>query len=338
MRHARLPARVREEHSETAYMTDRTIALIESLGETPWCIHLSYIKPHWPYIAPAPYHDRYSEEHVIDANRSNHERTEPHPVVGAFMRHGESECFAREEVRQTVIPTYMGLTEQIDDHLGRLFVALEKCGRVQDTLVVFTSDHGDYLGDHWLGEKDLFHEEVIRIPLIIVDPTHAGDATRGATCTDLVEAIDLLPTFVEALGGEPPAHRLEGRSLMPLLHGAAGQAPREAVFCDSDFSLRHARHFLDLEPHEARGFMARTVRWKYVEYMRHAPQLFDLNNDPHELVDLGADSAYASVRAEMAARLHEWMRSRRLRTTKSDEWIRNTTGKARERGYDFGIW
>ena len=83
------------------------------------------------------------------------ERDKPHPVIGAFMRHGESECFAREEVRNTVIPTYMGLIRQVDDHLGRLMTRLGQLGRLDDTLIVFTSDHGDYLGDSLAGREGL---------------------------------------------------------------------------------------------------------------------------------------------------------------------------------------
>ncbi|MCZ3129687.1 sulfatase-like hydrolase/transferase, partial [Acinetobacter baumannii] len=79
-------------------------------------------------------------------------------------------------------------------------------------MIVFTSDHGDYLGDHWMGEKDLFHEPSVRLPLIVVDPSPAADATRGSVCDALVEAIDLVPTFVEACGGTPQPHRLEGRA------------------------------------------------------------------------------------------------------------------------------
>ncbi len=86
-------------------------------------------------------------------------------------------------------------------------------------MIVFTSDHGDYLGDHWMGEKDLFHDQSAKIPLIVIDPSDAADRTRGTVCDALVEAIDLAPTFIEYFGGKPPDHILEGRSLMPLLHG-----------------------------------------------------------------------------------------------------------------------
>src|SRR5690606_19778893 len=111
---------------------------------------------------------------------------------------------------------------QIDDHLGRLWAFMEKRGLFENTMVVVTSDHGDYLGDHWLGEKEMFHEQSARVPLIVYDPDKAADATRGSTDARLVEAIDLAPTFVEFAGGAPASHILEGRSLLPLLREANG--------------------------------------------------------------------------------------------------------------------
>jgi arylsulfatase A-like enzyme len=338
MRHARLPARVAEEHSETAYMTDRAIDFLQQAGDAPWCLHLSYIKPHWPYMAPAPYHAMYSADDILPANRPMQRGNDPHPVLAAFMQHDESLCFARDEVRETVIPTYMGLTSQIDHHVGRLLAELDRLGLNDNTIIVFTSDHGDYLGDHWLGEKDLFHEAVIRLPLIVADPRPAADVSRGQASDALVEAIDLAPTFLAWAGGVPQPHRLEGRSLQPLLAGETPADWRDAAFADGDFALRTARLTLGLAPHEARAFMVRTAGWKYVRFEKHPPMLFDLEADPSELTDLGRTPGHDAVRAEMEARLYDWLRTRRLRVTLSDETIAARTGKAKQRGYLFGVW
>ncbi len=91
----------------------------------------------------------------------------------------------------------MGLITQIDDQMGVLMKFLEARGLLDTTMIVFTSDHGDYLGDHWMGEKDLFHEQSAKIPLIVIDPSAEADATRGTVSDALVEAIDLAPTFVD---------------------------------------------------------------------------------------------------------------------------------------------
>jgi arylsulfatase A-like enzyme len=337
LQNAHLPARVDKDHSETAYMTNLAMAKIEELGETPWCLHLSYIKPHWPYIAPAPYHNMYSADDVIAANRTDAEKENPHPVIKAFMEHEESINFSDEEKRRHIIPAYMGLISEIDDHMGRLMAFLEKTGRDKDTLVVFTSDHGDYLGDHWLGEKEMFHEESARIPLIVIDPRGESNGTRGQQNDALVEAIDLIPTFVDVLGGDAKPHILEGESLLPLLESSP-EAWREAVFSEADYAWREARHILDLAPDQTRGYMVRDDRWKYVSFDRFPPQLFDLEKDPKELKDLGKSPDYEDIREMMEARLTAWLRLRRNRTTVTHERIEQTTGNAKSRGIYYGVW
>src|SRR5258705_10466459 len=114
----------------------------------------------------------------------------------------------------------MGLIKQIDDQIGVLMGFLKARGLLDTTMIVFTSDHGDYLGDHWMGEKDLFHDQSAKIPLIVLDPSAAADATRGTVCDLLGEAIDLAPTFIDYFGAKPPDHIFEGRSRGPLFRGA----------------------------------------------------------------------------------------------------------------------
>ena len=142
---------------------------------------------------------------MLPAVRSEDERRDPHPLFAAFMQLRVSSTFARDEVREEVIPVYMGLIKQIDDQLGHLFRFMQSRGLMDNTMIVFTSDHGDYLGDHWMGEKDLFHDCSAKIPLIVYDPSMQADATRGTVCDDLVESIDLVPTFLDWLGGHVTA-------------------------------------------------------------------------------------------------------------------------------------
>ncbi len=337
MRNAHLPARVKEEHSETAYFTNRAMEFISDAGDQPWCLHLSYMKPHWPYMAPTPYHKIYSSKDVIPANRSDVELSDMHPVVKAFLTHDDSISFREEEKRCHVIPTYMGLIKQADDHLARLLKFLEDRGIADETLVVVTSDHGSYLGDHWLGEKELFHEESVRIPLIVYDPRKQADTTRGMTESRFAEAIDLLPTFLDALGLPPVPHRLEGRSLLPLLHGKETQW-RNAAISEHDYGFMRARRELGLGPSEAKSYMLRTDKWKYIFFEGFRPQLFDLENDPKELNDLGAASQLAEVRAELHEQLFTWFRNRAIRRTMSDEVVDARTDTARQRGILIEIW
>jgi arylsulfatase A-like enzyme len=340
MRHARQPARVAEPDSETPYMTGRAMDFMREAGDRPWCLHLSYIKPHWPYIAPAPYNAMYGPEHVPPAVRSEAERREAHPVYRAFMEHRVSRAFAREEVRAEVIPVYMGLIAQIDDQLGVLFRFMQAEGLIENTLIVFTSDHGDYLGDHWLGEKDLFHEPSVRIPLIICDPSAQADAARGSACGELVEAIDLAPTFLDALGADWRAqtHRLEGASLLPFLHGEAPAEWRRYAVSEGDYSLLPASAQLGLQPRDARLIMIADKRWKYVHAIGFRPMLFDLAADPSELRDLGAEAACAAERTRLAAALHHWSLRLSQRTTRSEAAMLAARSEAPRRGILVGVW
>lgn len=338
MRYADLPARVDKAHSETAFTTNRAIELIEELEDNPWVIHLSYIKPHWPYMAPAPYHALYTKKDVVPANRTLAEQNQSHPVVAAFRRHAESIHFARENTRNTVIPAYMGLITEIDDHIGRLMEFLKAKDKLSESLIVFTSDHGDYLGDHWLGEKELFHDESVRIPLIVIDPDSAADLTRGTINTELVESIDLIPTFLEALNNEVATQRLEGRSLIPFLRSGIQSQWRDAVFSEIDYAWRRARIDLGLGPNDARAYMCRTQQWKCIFYERFQPQLFNLEDDPNEQVDLGTSPAYQEIRSNMEDHIHYWLRHTRSRVTLSDDEVNRRTNTAKKRGILYGVW
>jgi len=335
MRNARLPARVSEPDSETAWTTDRALDFIREQGARPWCLHLSYIKPHWPYIAAAPYHTLFGPEDCIAPVRSERERDDAHPVYRAFRNHPEGLAFSRDEVRRNVVPAYMGLVRQIDDHMGRLLAFLEQAGRMKDTMIVFTSDHGDFLGDHWLGEKELFFEPCVRVPLIVYDPS--GNAVRSATSDALIESIDLIPTFLEALEQPVPGHVLEGRSFLAVLRG--GRAPRrDAVFSELDYAFYRARRELGIGPREARAVMVRTNDRKLVHYDRFPPQLFDLSKESHELEDRGTDPGAEPMRKELYGLLFDRMRQRRNRITLADAEVRERGDRAEPGGVIVGQW
>lgn len=336
MRNAAQPAAVADEHSETAYMTDRAMDFIRGAGDTPWLLHLSYIKPHWPYIVSAPYHSMYSAADVLPANRSESERIDAHPVYAAYMQYDESISFSDDAIRNTVVPIYMGLIRQMDDHLARLIKFLDDTEVAQDTLIVMSSDHGDYLGDHWLGEKELFHDESARVPLIIVDPDSDADATRGTSCDELVQAIDLAPTFVDIAGGPNLEHVLEGKSLKPLLHGSGHG--HDVIVSEIDWGHRPAARKLNMMPSECRAYMVRSKEWKYVHYEGYPPQLFDLANDPRELTDRGTRPEYAKVRDQHAQLLFDWALRRHMRITVSDTDILQRAARFVGSGVIIGKW
>ena len=338
MRNAHLPARVREEHSETAYLTQRAVDFIHGHRDQRWCLHLSYVKPHWPYVAPAPYNELFRDAPQKPLMRDARELDEAHPVVRAFQQHEESRNFANADIAAHVKPTYMGLVAQLDAQLGQVFEALTQSGQADNTLVVLCADHGDMLGDHWLGEKEMFYEAALRVPMIVVDPRPEADATRGQTIDALVEAIDVLPTILDALGAEPGtySHCVEGRSLLPLMR-EPGMPWRDAVFSEADYAFRAARWTLGRQPSECRGTMVRTQRWKYVDWEGFRPQLFDLLHDPNELKDLGANPP-PEVEREMREHLLQWALRRKNRITTPDAEVELRTEAVKKHGIHIGVW
>ncbi|MCP5037272.1 MAG: sulfatase-like hydrolase/transferase [Rhodobacteraceae bacterium] len=337
MANADKPANIAEEDSETPWLTSQAIKFIEQ-AKGRWCAHLSYIKPHWPYIVPAPYHNMFGANHVPAATRHSAEKDDPHPIHKAFMDNPVGQAFQREEVRQKAIPAYMGLIKQCDDQMGRLFTFLEETGRMHDTMIIITSDHGDYLGDHWMGEKDLFHEPSVKVPLIIYDPAPEADITRGTICDELTEAIDLAPTFLEVAGGERAEHILEGRSLMPFLRGETPETWREFAISEYDYSVRPMAENLGIAPKDARLFMVADKRWKFMHGEGgFRPMLFDLENDPEEFCDLGTSPEHRDIIAMMYKRLGKWGRRMSQRVTRSDADIAAMKGGSGRKGILLGV-
>lgn len=337
MRNAHLPARVQERHSETAYMTDQAIEFMNRQGDQPWVLHLSYVKPHWPYMAPAPYHNLFNYNQCLPTNKHQNELRNVHPVIAAYRQHEESQNFARDEVVQHVRPVYQGLIKQLDDHLGRLFEHMASSGRLEDTLVIFCADHGDFLGDHWLGEKELFFDCVQRIPFIVADPRVQADTTRGSTDSRFVECVDTVPTILDALGLPIPGHLVEGRSLIPLLHGESPEW-RSFAYSELDYSFKGARKLLGRTPQEARAFSLRTASHRYVYWLDLPEQLFDLRSDPNELIDLGREASTEATRRELREKLLDFLARRKHRTTVSDEQIVQRTATHKSAGVFFGQW
>ena len=338
LRNSNKPARVSEEHSETAYMTNKAIEFISENKNNSWMLHLSYIKPHWPYIAPSPYHNLYGPNSFIPVHRSDNELQNIHPVYKEFTRMNVSKSFSKNKVRETVLSGYMGLIKQIDDHLGRLFDYLEKEDLFKNTMIVFTSDHGDYLGDHWLGEKELFHEASVRVPLIIYDPSEKANQSRNKKINSFVEGIDLLPTFIDFINIDAEMHRLEGFSLLPFLREGKSKNIRKFVFSEIDYGFSKVRERLSLKPEDARAYMIRTNSWKYIYYKGFAPQLFDLKNDKDEFFDLGRSKKHSNIIARMKDLLISKLTDRKNRITVTDKEVLDRPQSLLKSGIKIGVW
>ncbi|MEL6964609.1 MAG: sulfatase/phosphatase domain-containing protein, partial [Pseudomonadota bacterium] len=145
-------------------------------------------------------------------------------------------------------------------------------------------------------------------------------------------------TFLEATGAPSAEHRLEGRSLQRLLHGQASTDWRDAVFSEIDYAFYAARETLDVGLSDARGYMLRTERWKYVHFRHFPPQLFDLENDPNEFQDLGRDPDHEDLRQRMHAGLLDRLTMRKNRVTMNDDEVRAMRGDEDRAGIIIGKW
>ena len=171
-----------------------------------------------------------------------------------------------------------------------------------------------------------------------VKARESANKTRGHKEKRFVEAIDLLPTFLDAVGSKESKHRLEGNSLIPIINSSKINYWRDAVFSEIDYSFNEARKMLKLGASDARGYMIRTDKWKYIYFKGFPPQLFDLANDPEEFNDLGQSNDYFRVRNEMKELLLRRLISRKNRVAASDEFVLKDRDYTKEDDIMIGIW
>jgi arylsulfatase A-like enzyme len=188
------------------------------------------------------------------------------------------------EVIQQHIADYYAMITHMDAEIGRILAALEETGRAENTIVVFCSDHGLSLGGHGLMGKQNLYEDSMHLPMMI-----SGPGIEAGSSDALVYLFDLYPTLLGLLGVEVPKS-VEGRSLVPILRGESTSV-RDSIFTA----------YLDVQR------AVRDDRWKLIRYP-HAgvTQLFDLENDPHELADLGRSPEHAERVVRMTEELEEW--------------------------------
>ena len=200
------------------------------------------------------------------------------------------------------------MISQVDDQIGRIMAHLKETGEDRDTLVVFTCDHGEMLGDHWMWGKSGYFDQAYHIPLIIRDPRRTADGTRGTQVDAFTEAVDLMPTILDWLGLDIP-QQCDGRSLLPFLEGDKPGDWRDAVHWEFDFrDIEHEVWETSLRiPSDQCGLaVLRDRRYKYVHFTALPPLLFDLARDPGETRNLAADSVHAPVALEFAQRMLSW--------------------------------
>jgi arylsulfatase A-like enzyme len=295
---------------DTNFLVDRCIDYIRG-AEGPFVAHLSILRPHPPFVAPEPYNALYDPMAVPGFARlaTPDDEAAQHPWLAHQLSKRQARASADEKKLRRLKAVYYGLMREVDDALGRVFAALKETGRWDDTLIIFTSDHGEQMGDHWLIGKSGYFDASYRIPLIVRDPRASADAGRGRVVTRFTENVDVMPTLLEAIGAEIPL-QCDGMSLRPFLEGREAPAHwRTEAHWEYDFrdpTDDGAERRLGLTMHQCTLNVIRDERFKYVHFTKLPPLLFDLAEDPGEFVNRAADPHYLSVMLEYAQKMLSW--------------------------------
>jgi len=344
--HAEPPAFTAEE-TETAFLTGRVIEHLRARdGAGPWFLHVSHLRPHPPFVVPAPYNTMVDPGDVALPVRAEDRETQAamHPFLRYAMERVALSSFVYEakgmvaemddEAVRTARAVYYGMIAEVDAQVGRLVAFLKERDLYDTTLIVVTSDHGELLGEHFLFGKLGWFDGAYRIPLIIKPP---GSPVFGRVDI-LTEAVDVAPTILEAIGvAKPPA--MNGRSLLPFLHGEVPGIWRNAAHWEFDFretASGEAERSLGLPLDACQLTVLRDDRYKYVHFTSLPPLLFDLGRDPHELDNRADDEDYRDIRAVYAERMLSWRAVHGDRTLTG--WDLAAPGGALHRPPDRGQW
>jgi iduronate 2-sulfatase len=264
------------------------VRLLERFKRTGESFFLSvgFYRPHTPYVAPKKYFDMYPRDRIQLPTLSDSDRSRT--PEAAYRSAFEEQDKMTDDQRREAIQAYWASTTFMDAQVGHVLDALDRLGLSDNTIVVFTSDHGYHLGDHGLWQKMSLFERSARVPLIIAAP---GTKARGVATRGLAELVDLYPTLAELAGVQPKA-TLDGVSLVPLLNDPAGTV--------KDAAFTQARN----------GYSVRTSRWRYIEWQagEQGTQLYDMDKDPAETTNLAQDAAHAATVSDLKARLGAYRR------------------------------
>jgi arylsulfatase A-like enzyme len=314
------PARFRAEHSETAFVVGGLIDWLDTYGDEPFFVHASLVRPHPPRRNPLGYHDLFDTEQVPEfvGAPTREDEAGLHPFNGLVMDMDEVRV-PNEGERRQLRATYQGAQREVDDQLGRLFDYLEHRGLLDTTLIVFTSDHGEMGGDHWLLEKLGYWDQSFHIPLIVVDPSTKAAASRGTVVHSFTESVDVLPTICAWMGVHIPL-QVDGWSLEPFLAGEGAPTHwRDVAHFEWNFSNAGnpaAENAFGLPMSQCSLAVARGTTTKFVQFATPSalfpPLLFDLADDPGQLHNLlGGSPTQATIGLALEqteALLHWYMR------------------------------
>jgi len=242
----------------------------------------------------------YDPADMPPAKRREEELQSEHPYLSRI--HQDPKLTSDRDLRETQA-NYWGMITELDTSLGLLFQALKNTDQWDETLILFSSDHGEYLGDHYLTGKGQLYDGTMRVPLIVRDPSSSADVTRGQHLDGFVESIDHAPTILEYLG-VPIPRRFQGTSVLSSVRGS--QDSKTEIYYEKDISGEVADIVPD--PDLRLLWVVRDNDYKYVQFASEKipPLLFDLRNDPDEYQNLANELAHMPTVLIYCQKLLRW--------------------------------
>ncbi len=276
--------------------------------DRPFFLAVGFFRPHTPYVAPKAYFGLYSEKEMRVVQGVKDDQADIPPP--ALASHKKEEDKLTDDLRRRALQAYYASISFMDAQVGRVVNTLDRLGLADNTVIVFTSDHGYHTGEHGLWQKQSLFEESTRVPLLIVAPrvTKKGGVARAP-----VSQVDLYPTLAELCGVKTPAN-LQGQSLVPMLKDPAvagrGWAVTQVVR-GGGFRRAGARPAVGDRGTRFFGYSLRTPRWRYTEWDegRQGRELYDHDADPREITNLAADSAHAETVEQLSKQLRAAVKS-----------------------------
>jgi choline-sulfatase len=254
--------------------------------DKPWVLFVSFVAPHFPLTAPPEHYYRYWGRDLPMPKLYAREERPKHPYLVDYGRNfNYDDYFESPEDVKKALAGYFGLVSYLDENIGKVLGALKDSGMVDDTVVMYTSDHGDNLGSRGLWGKSTMFDEIAGVPFIMAGP----DIPAGKRIDTPISHVDAFPTILEVAGEKMPPG-FPGFSLIKI---SEGLKPERTVLSEY--------HGMGSS---TGAFAVRVGKWKYVHYAKYGPQLFNLDIDPDETRDLATDPAHAKVLEECRAALY----------------------------------
>ncbi len=291
---------------------NRTVERINEIDK-PFMITCSFNSPHDPHVIHSPYYDMFDPARIkLSANR-NYREARFERDFGRKVVAGLGDEFLKEFLR-----IYYGMVKMIDDQVGRILKALENTGKLNDTVIIFTADHGDMMGGHGMILKSTggCYDEIVKVPLLIRYPK----LIKPQISELAIDGTDFMPTILDLAGLSIPSHA-QGQSILPYVTGKADIAKAREFTFNERVALKEKGIPTRSMTKAMSSCMIRGKGWKYMLYSNKQEFMYNLAEDPGEIRNVVYDVRYHSVRDEMRIELKKWLKRTGWIVDESDNFL-----------------